>query len=133
MIYSVFIVAPALCSQRWNLSILSFFSLFFLYVVRVNLSVAIICMVRTPDANGSSGLGINGSEQPPFSTGAVIVTQSLTSPATDYVMNAGKMTEDGRGRDTSQDNLVTADDEENCVLRTGDGAASMYVSDRLCY
>lgn len=133
MIYSVFIVAPALCSQRWNLSILSFFSLFFLYVVRVNLSVAIICMVRAPDANGTSGLSINGSEQPPFSTGAVIVTQSLTSPATDYVMSAGKMTEDGRGRDTSQDILVTADDEENCVLRTGDGAASMYVSDRLCY
>ena len=40
--------APALCSQRWNLATLAFFGLLFVYVVRVNLSVAIICMVRAP-------------------------------------------------------------------------------------
>ncbi|XP_025084631.1 sialin-like isoform X2 [Pomacea canaliculata] len=47
--------APALCSQRWNLSILCFFGFLVVYVVRVNLSVAIICMVRTPRLNVTSG------------------------------------------------------------------------------
>lgn len=53
---SVFLLlAPALCSQRWNLSILCFFGFLVVYVVRVNLSVAIICMVRTPRLNVTSG------------------------------------------------------------------------------
>ncbi|XP_025084617.1 sialin-like isoform X2 [Pomacea canaliculata] len=46
--------APALCSQRWNLAILSFFGFLILYVTRVNLSVAIICMVRAPKLNVTS-------------------------------------------------------------------------------
>ncbi|XP_025084611.1 sialin-like isoform X1 [Pomacea canaliculata] len=46
--------APALCSQRWNLAVMCFFGLFFTYVVRMNLSVAIICMVRTPQVNVTS-------------------------------------------------------------------------------
>ncbi|PVD36712.1 hypothetical protein C0Q70_03698 [Pomacea canaliculata] len=40
--------------ERWNLAILSFFGFLILYVTRVNLSVAIICMVRAPKLNVTS-------------------------------------------------------------------------------
>ncbi|PVD36705.1 hypothetical protein C0Q70_03691 [Pomacea canaliculata] len=46
--------APALGSQRWNLAILCFFGYVVMYAARVNLSVAIICMVRTPRVNVTS-------------------------------------------------------------------------------
>ncbi|XP_025079852.1 sialin-like [Pomacea canaliculata] len=46
--------APVLCSQRWNLAVMCFFGLFFTYVLRMNLSVAIICMVRAPQVNVTS-------------------------------------------------------------------------------
>ncbi|XP_076451309.1 sialin-like [Babylonia areolata] len=57
---------PTLCSQRWNLSTLAFFGFLFVYVARVNLSVAIICMVRIPDQNLSSFVA-NGTS-PPYLT-----------------------------------------------------------------
>ncbi|XP_025084627.1 sialin-like isoform X4 [Pomacea canaliculata] len=53
--------APVLCSQRWNLAILSFFGCLILYVTRVNLSVAIICMVRAPHVNVTSDHQTNDS------------------------------------------------------------------------
>ncbi|XP_076451310.1 sialin-like [Babylonia areolata] len=53
---------PTLCSQRWNLSLLAFFGFLSMYVARVNLSVAIICMVRIPDQNLS--FVANGTAQP---------------------------------------------------------------------
>ncbi|PVD36706.1 hypothetical protein C0Q70_03692 [Pomacea canaliculata] len=46
--------APALCSQRWNLAVMCFFGFLLSYVVRMNLSVAIICMVRAPQVNVTS-------------------------------------------------------------------------------
>ncbi|XP_025084629.1 sialin-like [Pomacea canaliculata] len=45
---------PALCSQRWNLAVMCFFGFLIVYVTRVNLSVAIICMVRAPRVNVTS-------------------------------------------------------------------------------
>ncbi|PVD36709.1 hypothetical protein C0Q70_03695 [Pomacea canaliculata] len=53
--------APAFCSQRWNLAILSFFGIFIVYSNRVNLSVAIICMVLAPSVNVTSDHQANDS------------------------------------------------------------------------
>ena len=44
---------PVLCSQRWILAYLFFWGFFFVYALRVNISVAIVCMVRTPVDNAS--------------------------------------------------------------------------------
>ena len=49
----VYTATPAVCSQRWNLAVLAFFGFLFVYVNRVNFSVAIICMVRVPRHNQS--------------------------------------------------------------------------------
>lgn len=37
---------PCCCSQRWILAYTSFFGIMLVYAVRVNLSVAIVCMVK---------------------------------------------------------------------------------------
>ena len=42
-----------LLSQRWILSYLFFWGYFFTYALRVNISVAIVCMVKTPIDNAS--------------------------------------------------------------------------------
>jgi len=44
---------PVICSQRWILAYLLFWGFFFVYALRVNISVAIVCMVRTPVDNSS--------------------------------------------------------------------------------
>ena len=44
---------PVLSSQRWILAYLFFWGFFFVYVLRVNISVTILCMVRTPVDNSS--------------------------------------------------------------------------------
>ncbi|XP_035826364.1 sialin [Aplysia californica] len=41
------IKSPLVCSQRLTLTLMAFLGTLFVYVVRVNLSVAIICMVRS--------------------------------------------------------------------------------------
>ncbi|XP_025084620.1 sialin-like isoform X2 [Pomacea canaliculata] len=75
MVYSEEILpkAPALCSQRWNFAILSFFGFLILYVTRVNLSVAIICMVRAPRVNVTSDHQTNDS---------ILATHGLTTKLT---------------------------------------------------
>lgn len=49
---------PCCCSQRWILAYTSFFGVVLVYAVRVNLSVAIVCMVKnvnsTTELNGTS-------------------------------------------------------------------------------
>ena len=45
--------APLLCSARLNLAILLFFGSAVIYAIRVNLSIAIPCMARTPVENTS--------------------------------------------------------------------------------
>lgn len=49
---------PCCCSQRWKLAYTSFFGVVLVYAVRVNLSVAIVCMVKnvnsTTELNGTS-------------------------------------------------------------------------------
>ncbi|CAG2223700.1 SLC17A5 [Mytilus edulis] len=40
---------PCCCSQRWILAYTSFVGFFFVYSLRVNISVAIVCMVKTPN------------------------------------------------------------------------------------
>ncbi|KAL3857471.1 hypothetical protein ACJMK2_012139 [Sinanodonta woodiana] len=37
---------PCFCSKRWQFAYLAFFAMFWLYVHRVNLSMAIVCMVK---------------------------------------------------------------------------------------
>ncbi|CAG2249681.1 SLC17A5 [Mytilus edulis] len=45
---------PVLCSQRWILSYLFFWGFFFAYSLRVNFSVAIVCMSKSPTRNSSA-------------------------------------------------------------------------------
>ncbi|XP_046326762.2 sialin-like [Haliotis rufescens] len=44
---------PCLCSRRWILAYMCFLGMFFLYATRVNMSVAIICMVRSDNVSES--------------------------------------------------------------------------------
>ncbi|XP_076085056.1 sialin-like [Mytilus galloprovincialis] len=45
---------PVLCSQRWILSYLFFWGFFFAYSLRVNFSVAIVCMSKSSTSNSSA-------------------------------------------------------------------------------
>ncbi|XP_076452082.1 sialin-like [Babylonia areolata] len=83
---------PTLCSQRWNLSTLAFFGFLFVYVARVNLSVAIICMVRIPDQNLSSFVA-NGTS-PPYLTASAV---------------AGPLSERESGREAADGGMSGAD------------------------
>lgn len=42
---------PCLCSQRWILAYTGFFGVFFVYALRVNISMAMVCMVQTFSLN----------------------------------------------------------------------------------
>lgn len=47
------LIFSVLFSQRWILAYLFFWGFFFTYALRVNLSVAIVCMTKTPIENNS--------------------------------------------------------------------------------
>lgn len=44
---------PSVCSQRWILAYILSAGFFFVYALRVNISVALVCMVKTPVTNSS--------------------------------------------------------------------------------
>ncbi|XP_052286762.1 uncharacterized transporter slc-17.2-like isoform X7 [Dreissena polymorpha] len=44
---------PGCCSQRWLLAYIGFFGFGVVYALRVNLSVAVVCMIKTPVADFS--------------------------------------------------------------------------------
>nr|KAG5706444.1 hypothetical protein BaRGS_032837 [Batillaria attramentaria] len=47
--------APCLlCTERWRLAIIGFFGFVFVYALRVNMSVAIVCMVKADNSTGNS-------------------------------------------------------------------------------
>jgi sugar phosphate permease len=50
---------PCFCSQRWILAYTAFLGFVCLYAVRFNLSVAIVCMVRTEPKNNSATESVN--------------------------------------------------------------------------
>ena len=50
---------PSLCSQRWILAYLFCSGYFFVYALRVNISVALVCMVKSPVTNFST-MSISG-------------------------------------------------------------------------
>ncbi|KAK6965391.1 sialin, partial [Biomphalaria glabrata] len=55
---------PLFFSQRIILALLSFVGTLLVYVTRVNISVAIICMVRNPQTNATTAWnssGVNGT------------------------------------------------------------------------
>uniref|UniRef100_A0A2C9JPX9 Uncharacterized protein n=1 Tax=Biomphalaria glabrata TaxID=6526 RepID=A0A2C9JPX9_BIOGL len=47
------IKAPMLFSQRFYMSLLAFIGLIMVYVTRVNISVAILCMIKNPVVNAT--------------------------------------------------------------------------------
>lgn len=94
---------PALCSQRWNLAVMCFFGFLIVYVTRVNLSVAIICMVRAPRVNVTSVDQRN------------LLTGGQTSEVSTIPINV--TTDEG-----------TAEDESDCSLEIMKPSVSMSVS-----
>ena len=45
---------PCCCSQRWILAYTGFFGFLLVYALRVNISVGIVCMVRTEVTNNTN-------------------------------------------------------------------------------
>ncbi|RXN01429.1 Sialin, partial [Acipenser ruthenus] len=56
--------APACCSARYGLAVLSFFGFFVVYALRVNLSVALVEMVKTKVSSNSSSSMCSHSSSP---------------------------------------------------------------------
>ena len=48
-------------SARWTYALVGFVGCIFLYALRINLSVAIVCMVKTPQENNSVTIIRNNS------------------------------------------------------------------------
>ncbi|XP_041107980.1 sialin isoform X3 [Polyodon spathula] len=69
--------APACCSARYGLATLSFFGFFMVYALRVNLSVALVEMVKTKVSSNSSSSVCPHSDSP----GVQHNTTGVTFPA----------------------------------------------------
>lgn len=56
-------VVPCFCSQRWILAYTAFFGFLLVYALRVNISVGIVCMVRSnetlPFSNNTQNISIS--------------------------------------------------------------------------
>jgi hypothetical protein len=76
-----FVDVPCCCSQRWILAYAGFFGFVMVYAVRVNLSVGILCMVRSSNTTSADDSSDN-------STGVISNAQSETWVlGTNYCLN----------------------------------------------
>lgn len=51
---------PVLCSQRWILAYIGFLGFGVVYALRINISVAVVCMIKSPNTT-SGEMSINNT------------------------------------------------------------------------
>lgn len=72
-LYMFTFAVPGYCSYRWAISFVGFLGFIFVYAFRINLSLAIVCMVKV--TNTSAGTG-NWSEMEVINGGLIEYSNS---------------------------------------------------------
>ncbi|KAL4221287.1 hypothetical protein ACF0H5_019550 [Mactra antiquata] len=74
---------PTLCSQRWILAYIGFFGFGVVYSLRVNISVGIVCMVKSPEVNTTEMLYSNITTMLPLVDAACIAETKKADESND--------------------------------------------------
>lgn len=74
---------PTICSQRWILAYIGFFGFGVVYSLRVNISVGIVCMVKTPVEDISENLYNNTTTLTPDHDAACVAETKAASHSND--------------------------------------------------